>query len=94
MARDPPDLVILDLMMAGINGAQFLRELRTTHPSLPVVVVTGYPDSDLMAKAMNYGPLLLLAKPVDTAQLTRTVTAVVGGRVACSVPTESQVSLR
>jgi len=69
LSRATPGLILLDLMMPEMNGAEFLREVRALHPDLPVAVITGYPDSVLIAEAMRYGPLLILSKPVDEQQL-------------------------
>jgi len=82
VARQAPDLILLDLKMPGMNGPQFLEELRKTHPDLPVVIVTGYPDSELMVQAMQYAPVMLLSKPVERELLERTVRAVVGDKIA------------
>jgi excisionase family DNA binding protein len=80
VSRSKPDLILLDLAMPSMNGSEFLKELRLTEPSLPVVIVTGYPDSELMAEAMKQGPLMLLSKPFETAQVERVVKMVVGER--------------
>jgi AmiR/NasT family two-component response regulator len=36
---------------------------------LPVVIVTGYPDSKLMHQATQFGPLMLITRPVDRIHL-------------------------
>lgn len=72
-------LVLLDLMMPGVNGPAFLRALRTGNQDLPVIVMTGYPDSSLMVEAMRYGPLMVLAKPIDRDMLLRSVRCVLPG---------------
>ena len=74
--NDSPDLVLLDLKMPGMDGPEFLGRLRQNRPDIPVVIVTGYPDSDLMMEAMHYGPLLLEAKPVERTRLLRTLKTV------------------
>ena len=78
--QETPDLILLDLMMPGMNGPQFLAELRKTHPELPVVIVTGYPDSELMQQATQYAPVMLLSKPVEQGLLERTVRVALGKR--------------
>jgi excisionase family DNA binding protein len=75
---DPPDVVLLDLQMPVLNGAQFLELLRERHPALPVVIVTGYPDGDLMQRASQHAPVGLLGKPVEAALLERTLEMVLG----------------
>ena len=45
----------------------------------PVVVVTGYPDSALMMEAYQFGPLLLVPKPIDKKMLISAVTPTLAG---------------
>jgi len=71
------NLVLLDLNMPAMNGVEFLRHLRKMDSNVPVIIVTGYPQSDLMHEAMQYGPILLLPKPVSKQPLLSTVEAVV-----------------
>ncbi len=59
------DLVFLDLKMPGMDGAEVLRQIRTIKPGLPVVIITGYPDSDMMTRALAQGPLGFMNKPFD-----------------------------
>lgn len=73
LRQETPDLILLDLVMPEMNGIQFLELLREAHPDLPVVIVTGYSDSELMKQATQYAPLMLLAKPVEAGLLERTV---------------------
>jgi excisionase family DNA binding protein len=73
-----PDLVILDLLMPEMSGPEFLQRLRESHPDLPVVIVTAYPDSGLMFEAMQYGPFMLVPKPIDQRQLERAVRTTIG----------------
>jgi excisionase family DNA binding protein len=77
-----PDLVLLDLIMPGMSGVEVLKELHGTHPDLPVVVVTAYPETALMAEALNYPPVTLLPKPLGKAALLKTVHRVLNGSTA------------
>lgn len=72
------DLVMLDLIMPGISGVETFRQLHALRPELPVVIVTGYPDSDLMAKALEIGPFTMINKPIDINQLQKVVDVIVG----------------
>lgn len=82
VAQHTPDLILLDLKMPDMNGPQFLAKLRQVHRDLPVVVATGYPDSELMKDAARYAPVLLLAKPIEAKLLERTVRTVMGETIA------------
>ena len=78
LKRTEVDLVLLDLSMPGMNGVDTFREIHTLRPALPVMIVTAYPDSDLMAKALEIGPFSMISKPVDLAQIQKTVDRIVG----------------
>jgi excisionase family DNA binding protein len=90
VAEEAPDLILLDLKMPDMNGPQFLEQLRTSHPGLPVVIVTAYPDSQLMQEASQYPPVMLLAKPVEKELLERTARSVLGERMARASTGDSQ----
>ena len=76
------DLVILDLVMPGMNGVDTFRAIRSLRPALPVLIVTGYPDSDLMAQALEIGPFAMMSKPADLAQIQQAVHQIVGTSLA------------
>ena len=70
------DLIFLDLVMAGMNGAETVRAIRRVDPEAHVVIVTAYPDSALMSEALQAGPLAVMRKPFAPGEveivLTRT----------------------
>jgi AmiR/NasT family two-component response regulator len=43
-----------------------------------VVIVTGYPDSDLMSRALEIGPFTMINKPIDVSHLQKVVDVMVG----------------
>ena len=63
------DLVFLDLKMPGMDGAELFRRIKTIKPKLPVTIITGYPESDLMAKALAYGPFAIMNKPFSESDV-------------------------
>jgi excisionase family DNA binding protein len=69
MRRRPADLVLLDLVMPGMNGQETLKAIRTDWPQVPVVILTAYPESDVMEQALLYSPLTLLSKPATGDQI-------------------------
>jgi excisionase family DNA binding protein len=60
-----PDLVFLDLVMPKMDGSQILKEIRAVKPQLPVVIITGYPDSECMNRVLEFGPITVLKKPLS-----------------------------
>jgi excisionase family DNA binding protein len=79
--RERPDLLVLDLKMEGMTGVDVLRDLRSLYPDLPVLVVTGYPDSELMHEALRYPPITLLPKPVEAKVFVMSVERVLQGSI-------------
>ena len=69
VAEDRFDIVFLDLVMPEGDGVHTLSRFRDMHLSTPVVVVTGEADGEMIAKAMAYGPLTLIIKPVRPPQV-------------------------
>jgi CheY-like chemotaxis protein len=58
--------VITDHIMPGMSGADFVRELRKTHPRLPVMVISGLEEAQVEYAGMN---VEFLVKPVPPEQL-------------------------
>jgi excisionase family DNA binding protein len=67
------DMVFLDLKMPGINGIELFKQIRVTKPELPVTIITGYPDSDLMMTALTYGPFGIMKKPFKSSDVLTAV---------------------
>jgi excisionase family DNA binding protein len=67
------DLVFLDLKIPEMDGAELFRQIRLAKPGLPVTIITGYPDSDLMMKALTHGPLGVLSKPFSGSDIMAAV---------------------
>jgi excisionase family DNA binding protein len=63
------DLVFLDLKMPGMDGAELFRQIRAVKPELLVIIITGYPDSDLMMSALAHGPLGAMKKPFKSSDI-------------------------
>jgi CheY-like chemotaxis protein len=66
-----PELIVIlsDINMPGMDGLTLLREIKTRHPELPVMMVTAYGDDERRRSAAEAGASQFLAKPVDFASL-------------------------
>ena len=71
IAKRPPDLVLLDIMMPGINGYEVCRKIRENPATalLPVVLATSLDPNQERVKGIEAGADDFLAKPVNQAEL-------------------------
>jgi len=60
------DLVFLDLKMPEMDGIKVLKRIRALKPEMPVTIVTGFADSDLMMQALEYAPFGVMKKPFSS----------------------------
>jgi len=63
------DVVISDVRMPDMTGVELLQELHERDPDLPVLLVSGSPDLDTAMKAVQFGALEYLVKPVPFDKL-------------------------
>lgn len=67
------NLLFLDLKLPDMDGDEVFRVAKEVDPELPVIVVTGYPDSEILDRILRCGPLMALKKPIDLEQLNLTM---------------------
>ncbi|MCK9273940.1 MAG: response regulator [Syntrophales bacterium] len=63
------ELIISDLKMPGISGMELLNKVKEYNPSIPVIIVTGYPSIGGSVTAMKKGAVDFLSKPFDPDDL-------------------------
>ena len=61
--RQGADCLVVDYKMAGIDGLELAERLRSLDVSAPIVMITGYPDANIAAKASAAGVRQVLLKP-------------------------------
>lgn len=76
IAREPHpldeiDLLVMDVRMPGTSGLEIARMLRAANWTLPVVLITAFPDGEVTGEASRLG-LSLLAKPFPLDRLSET----------------------
>jgi len=71
------DVIVSDITMPGMNGLELLRLVREHDLDVPFVLMTGGPAIDSAVRAMEYGALRYLIKPVAPAELEEVVTRAV-----------------
>lgn len=67
--REPPDAVVLDLMMPRLGGVEALKRIRSYNPGIRVLVVTGNIDPELQRQATAAGAAGVFTKPVPASTL-------------------------
>jgi CheY-like chemotaxis protein len=70
LAEEEPEVMVLDLKMPGIDGLEVLRRVRSEHPNVEVIVLTGHGSRDIERQCMELGACAYLEKPVDMETLT------------------------
>ncbi|HLI62858.1 MAG TPA: sigma-54 dependent transcriptional regulator [Terriglobales bacterium] len=67
--REPPDLVLLDMVMPGADGLETLQRIREARPSTKVVMLSCVRDTRKVAQAMRLGAQDYLSKPVQKEEM-------------------------
>ena len=67
------DLLFLDLKLPDGPADDVYDVAKETDPNLPIVVITGYPDSEMLDRILAKGPVTVLKKPLKVEQLQQTV---------------------
>jgi len=70
---DPPDLVLSDLKMPGYDGLWLVDALQREKPDIPVVMLTGYGDTETAVDCLRRGATDYLMKPPRVLDLVRAV---------------------
>jgi DNA-binding response OmpR family regulator len=69
IAVDPPQIVVLDMMMPGLGGLEVLRLIKKNHPGIPVILLTGRGSTKEGIDGMDLGAYDFLMKPIKIEAL-------------------------
>jgi signal transduction histidine kinase len=82
VAKEPIDIMTLDLKMPGLGGIGVLERTKQVDPDIEVLIITGYGSLDTAVQGLRLRAFDYLAKPFDTAQVRRLVSRAVARRAA------------
>ena len=72
------DLVVMDMLMPGMSGEQTLAAMRAIKPDVPVLLISGYSEGDILGRLGGAGPLQFLSKPFTRDALEQKLREMLG----------------
>ncbi len=69
--EEPVDVIVTDQRMPNLSGVEFFREIRSIHENLPIIMVSGYLDSDTTRDLINNGVSGIFLKPLNIFSLLK-----------------------
>lgn len=75
-----PDVVLMDLMMPGMDGATATRLLRQKYPQIQVIILTSFQEQEMVQGALQAGAIGYLLKDITTQELSHAIRAAYTGR--------------
>jgi len=78
LATETVDLATLDLNMPGMSGQDLMREIRSEHPRVEIIVITGCGSVESAAEGIRSGICDYLQKPFDVVQVSAAVSRAEG----------------
>ena len=73
LLKDPPEVVLMDINLPGINGVECVQRLKQAAPKINVVMLTVYEDTENIFKALAAGAAGYLLKRTKSAELLEAI---------------------
>ena len=85
LCRDSaPDVILMDLVMPDMDGLETTRVILGRHPQVKVIVLTSFPEEDLVQRAMEVGAIGYLLKNVSISTLSNAIRSAFSGQFTLS----------
>ncbi len=73
---DPPDLIVLDIMLPEVDGLEVCRRVRATHPDLPIIMLTALGEAEDRIAGLEVGADDYVTKPFSPRELVLRIDSV------------------
>ena len=83
-AQLQPDVILMDMVMPDMNGADATRAIRQQFPTVQVIALTSFNDEGLVKSALESGAIGYLLKDVSADDLVKAIRAAHAGRATLS----------
>ena len=78
LSQNAPDLILLDAVLPGESGIDYLRQIMARDPNLKIFVVTARLDAETENKALRLGALEVIHKPIEIPALMASIEGQLG----------------
>ena len=79
-AKEQPDVILMDMVMPGMDGADATHAVRERHPDVQVIALTSFKEGDLVQRALKAGAISYLLKDVKIDELAQAIRAAHAGQ--------------
>ena len=80
LRKTPVDLLLLDISMPLRNGVDILKQIRSKWPKLPVLILSGHPETEYAARVFRLGASGYLTKEGAPKELINAIRTILGGK--------------